>query len=142
MRGFRDWVLKPLLTAVSVIMLAGLIHAFFPRQYSFTAIRDHLVKKWLPDHNRKLSDALLAELPNGGFTFFIRHGNRDDLSIAIDRASLLDKTFVPTEFQRGLCLNEPGGSRVSSWATSSGPQKFPSARSWRARCAARARRQS
>ena len=54
MRGFGDWVLKPLLTAVFVIVLAGLIQAFLPKQYSFTAIRDHLVKKGRPDYDRNL----------------------------------------------------------------------------------------
>jgi phosphohistidine phosphatase SixA len=114
MRGFGDWVLKPLLTAVLVIVLAGLIQAFVPKQYSFTAIRDHLVKKGRPDHDRDLSPALLAELRNGGFTFFIRHASRDaaDRSSGVDRAAVLDKTFVPTEYQRGLCLNEDG--RVES----------------------------
>jgi hypothetical protein len=114
MRGFRDWILKPFLTAVFVIVLAGLIHAFVPQKYSLTTIRDSLVRKSRPDYDRKLSDALLAELLNGGFTFFVRHASRDQgrASIAIDRALLLDKTFVPTEYQRGPCLNELG--RVES----------------------------
>ena len=67
------------------------------------------MKTWRPDHDRKLSDAFLAEVRNGGFTFFIRHASSDDLStVAIDRASVLNKTFVPTEYQKGLCLNERG----------------------------------
>jgi phosphohistidine phosphatase SixA len=112
MRWSRDWVLQPLLTAVFVIVLGGLIHAFWPLQYSLTALHGRFVKKWQPDHNRNLSDALLAELRNGGFTLFVRHASRDEGSNGIDRASVLDKTFVPMEYRRGLCLNELG--RVES----------------------------
>src|SRR5689334_7001607 len=93
MRLSRDWVLQPLLTAAFVIVLGGLIHVFWPSQYSLTALHGRLVKKWQPNHNRNLSDALLAELRNGGFTIFVRHASRDEGSNAIDRASVLEKTF-------------------------------------------------
>jgi Histidine phosphatase superfamily (branch 1) len=110
MRGFRDWVLQPLLTAVFVIVLGGLIYAVLPWRDALTALRGHLVEKGRPVYDRNLSDALLTELRNGGFTFFVRHGSRDEVSNAIDRASLLN--IVPSEYRRGLCLNEQG--RVES----------------------------
>jgi broad specificity phosphatase PhoE len=109
MRGFRDWVLQPLLTAVFVIVLGGLIYAFLPWRDVLTALQ-HFRERGPPDYDRTLSDALLAELRNGGFTFFVRHGSRDEVSDAIDRASLLN--IVPSEYRRGLCLNEQG--RVES----------------------------
>jgi phosphohistidine phosphatase SixA len=112
MRGFRDWVLQPLLTAAFVIVLGGLIYAFLPWQSSLARLQRHFVRTLQIDYNRNLSDGLLAELRNDGFTFFVRHASRDELSPAIDRAAVLDKTFVPTEYRRGLCLNEQG--RVES----------------------------
>jgi phosphohistidine phosphatase SixA len=112
MRWSWGWVLQPLVTALFVIVLGGLVHAFWPLQYSVTALHGRLVKKWQPDHDRTLSDSLVGELQNGGFTLFVRHSSRDEGSNAIDRASVLDKTFVPTEYRRGLCLNERG--RVES----------------------------
>ena len=84
MRGFRDWTLQPLLTAVLLILLGGLVHAFLPWQHLLTALQAYLVKSWRPDQNQNLSDSLLFELRNGGFTFFVRHASRDEVSIAID----------------------------------------------------------
>ena len=108
MRWSRDWVLQPLVTAVFVIALGELMHAFLPWQSSW--LRGHLVSTWQPDYSRDLSDGLVADSRNGGFTFFVRHGDRDEEPDAIDRASLLN--IVPSEHRRGLCLNELG--RVES----------------------------
>jgi broad specificity phosphatase PhoE len=107
MREFRYWVLQPLLTAVFVIVLSGLIYAFYaflPWRDPLTALRGHLVEK--RPYDRNLSNDLLAELRNGGFTLFVRHGKSDGGNAAIDRASLLK--IVPSEYQRSVCLNEQG----------------------------------
>jgi phosphohistidine phosphatase SixA len=111
-----EWILKPLLTAVLVVILLGLLVGTFSQQYSFATVRGVIRAKFTPDYERKLSQSLLAELRGGGFTLFIRHASRDGIDVpgstALDRAYLIDPVLLPADFRWGICLNEFG--RVES----------------------------
>jgi phosphohistidine phosphatase SixA len=111
-----EWLVKPFLTALWVVVLGGLLVGTFSQQYSFVALREILHRKFAQDYERKLSASLLSELRAGGFTFFIRHASRDGVDVpatsALDWAFTVDPAAVPAEFHWGLCLNEFG--RVES----------------------------
>jgi phosphohistidine phosphatase SixA len=111
-----EWLIKPLVTALWIVILAGLLVGTFSQQYSFAALRETVYRKFAQDYERKLSASLLSELRGGGFTLFIRHASRDGVDVpatsALDWAFTVDPAVVPAEYRWGLCLNEFG--RVES----------------------------
>jgi len=109
-----DWIFKPLVTAIFVVAIGGSILAVLtPGGQAVRETVSRLLGRQAEpalQGERVLSRRLLAELGSGGFTLFVRHGTKDTIANldAFDRASIVDPASIPTDFRRGLCLNEVG----------------------------------